>query len=374
MRVTKLLVFFFLILFAAVTKAQDTIHMRSGELIVAKVTNVGTTDIKYKKWGHLDGPKYDILQSDVAFITYHDGSKDVFKASAPPAGNTPASPTTPPAGPYTIMLNYNPNTSYSVLDSTVNFMAKLRLGMGIEWSWGFLTPFSATYTDLHNGFMLSAYTAFDGLYGLDGTFYFLKSDKMKMSTIPFTYMGEHYEHTYYTINHNIEKINYLGLHLGYYQRELSNASLGWYSYYHTDITSISQFLGNGTNVPLYHEIAIGPQYVSAIAYRATLNDGSNMVAVRRTIFTTGFDLLMYPSTPVLDAKYDSLANAQLNNNTTYSSIPSSIFSNSGLRLYFKIEFGWSKSNFDWGLDFEGAIEENLAGFGWMEKTGLYFGL
>lgn len=58
--------------------AQDVIVDKNGSTILSKVVEVGTTEIKYKKWNNLNGPNYSILKSEVQSINYENGLKDVF--------------------------------------------------------------------------------------------------------------------------------------------------------------------------------------------------------------------------------------------------------------------------------------------------------
>jgi len=60
------------------------IIMRSGEIIKAKITEVGVAEIKYKKCNNLTGPTYAQKKSDVFMIKYPNGTTDVFKEEAPP--------------------------------------------------------------------------------------------------------------------------------------------------------------------------------------------------------------------------------------------------------------------------------------------------
>ena len=71
-----------IILFASSSnfiKAQDTLTMRSGENIIVKIIQVGSSEVKYKKIDNLNGPSFSILKSEVSMIQYENGSKDVFK-------------------------------------------------------------------------------------------------------------------------------------------------------------------------------------------------------------------------------------------------------------------------------------------------------
>jgi len=54
------------------------ITMKTGEDINAKVLEVTTSEIKYKKTDMPDGPIYSILKSDVLIIRYNNGTKDLF--------------------------------------------------------------------------------------------------------------------------------------------------------------------------------------------------------------------------------------------------------------------------------------------------------
>ena len=58
--------------------SQDTITFRSLEEVQAKVFEITSTDIKYKKFDNPNGPVFIILRSDVLSIRYENGTKDIF--------------------------------------------------------------------------------------------------------------------------------------------------------------------------------------------------------------------------------------------------------------------------------------------------------
>lgn len=75
---------FFLFLFAFLTLgcfAQDIIVKKDGSVIQAKVSEIGTTDVKYKKWSNQEGPSYVIAKNDILAITYQNGEKEMFEES-----------------------------------------------------------------------------------------------------------------------------------------------------------------------------------------------------------------------------------------------------------------------------------------------------
>jgi hypothetical protein len=61
-----------------IIKAQDTLSMRSGENILVKVIEVGTSEVKYKKLDNLNGPVFSMLKSDLLMIKYENGTNEDF--------------------------------------------------------------------------------------------------------------------------------------------------------------------------------------------------------------------------------------------------------------------------------------------------------
>ena len=73
----QLLVMFMLSCSTAVF-AQDVIVKKDGSTILAKVLEVNTDNIKYKKHSNQNGPTYTILVSELLSINYSNGEKDEF--------------------------------------------------------------------------------------------------------------------------------------------------------------------------------------------------------------------------------------------------------------------------------------------------------
>lgn len=78
----KKILFLVLVLFTQLLVAQDVIVMRNGDELQAKIEEVGTSIIKYKKYENLDGPTYSVEKNKVFMIRYENGSKDVFNETA----------------------------------------------------------------------------------------------------------------------------------------------------------------------------------------------------------------------------------------------------------------------------------------------------
>lgn len=60
--------------------SQDIITKKTNEEIKAKVLEVSTTEIKYKKFNAQDDSTFIVLKSDIIKITYENGTKDIFNS------------------------------------------------------------------------------------------------------------------------------------------------------------------------------------------------------------------------------------------------------------------------------------------------------
>lgn len=88
----KFLFIVMMILYCNLTYCQDMITKKTGEDISAKVLEVTSSEIKYKKSDNLEGPIFSILKSEVLIIRYKNGTKDVFnEISKNPNSNTSSS-------------------------------------------------------------------------------------------------------------------------------------------------------------------------------------------------------------------------------------------------------------------------------------------
>ena len=76
----------FALLFCGVLSAQDVISTKDGREIEAKVLEVGTEELVYKKWSNPDGPDYHILLSDVLQVRYENGEVETYGAPGTEAG------------------------------------------------------------------------------------------------------------------------------------------------------------------------------------------------------------------------------------------------------------------------------------------------
>lgn len=74
----KQLLVMFMLLCSTVVFAQDVIVKKDGSTILAKVLEVNTDNIKFKKHSNLNGPTYTIEKSEIISINYENGEKDNF--------------------------------------------------------------------------------------------------------------------------------------------------------------------------------------------------------------------------------------------------------------------------------------------------------
>lgn len=64
-----------------VSQAQDLITTREGEAIFAKILEVSSKEVKYKKFNNLDGPTFVLDKSDILRIKYENGEEEIVKSA-----------------------------------------------------------------------------------------------------------------------------------------------------------------------------------------------------------------------------------------------------------------------------------------------------
>jgi hypothetical protein len=74
----KLVLTFASIFIGVLVNAQDLIVTLKNEETKAKITEVGTSEIKYKKWDNQDGPLFTAAKTSILFVKYQNGSIDIF--------------------------------------------------------------------------------------------------------------------------------------------------------------------------------------------------------------------------------------------------------------------------------------------------------
>jgi len=58
--------------------SQDILTYKNGTETKVKVTEITSSEVKFKKFDNIDGPLYSILKSDLFMIKYENGTKEVF--------------------------------------------------------------------------------------------------------------------------------------------------------------------------------------------------------------------------------------------------------------------------------------------------------
>jgi hypothetical protein len=68
--------FFSFLLIGVLAKAQDRIYRKNGQVVKAKIVEIGTAEIKYKIFGDDDGPVYVLERDRIKKIEYANGTTD----------------------------------------------------------------------------------------------------------------------------------------------------------------------------------------------------------------------------------------------------------------------------------------------------------
>ncbi len=81
MKQTFLLILFLVLFFNA--RSQDSIIKKNGDVVIAKVLEIGTSEIKYKRNDIPDGPVYIEYKFNIESIRFANGAKEIFKDEPP---------------------------------------------------------------------------------------------------------------------------------------------------------------------------------------------------------------------------------------------------------------------------------------------------
>ncbi len=79
----KLALFTLFVVIFSTTMAQDLIVLKDATEVQAKVTAITEKSVTYKRWSNLEGPTYTISKSNVFYIKYANGEKDVMQSIKP---------------------------------------------------------------------------------------------------------------------------------------------------------------------------------------------------------------------------------------------------------------------------------------------------
>lgn len=83
--------FVFLIIFIGVNDkllSQDTIFKKNGSQIAAKIIEINSSDVKFKKFNNPEGPLYTETKTEILRIKYFNGHIDTFAIAPPVAAVT----------------------------------------------------------------------------------------------------------------------------------------------------------------------------------------------------------------------------------------------------------------------------------------------
>ena len=72
---------------ALTASAQDVIYKTDARKIEARILEISTTEVRYKRFSNPDGPTYVLPVADISHIVYQNGDRDDFNPAAPDTQN-----------------------------------------------------------------------------------------------------------------------------------------------------------------------------------------------------------------------------------------------------------------------------------------------
>jgi hypothetical protein len=98
--IQKLFFAFLFVILCGTVRSQDTIMKTDGTILVAKITEVTPTEVKYKRFDLLDGPNFIELKENILKVKYSNGATETFSRE-------PVNYYSPPAKPDSNIITYH---------------------------------------------------------------------------------------------------------------------------------------------------------------------------------------------------------------------------------------------------------------------------
>ncbi len=158
--------------------AQDIIMKKNADEIQAKVTEIGTTEIKYRKWDNLNGPVYTIPVDEVFVIKYENGTTDKFADLSATESRPKASGKFPKyqgeiavgygvgVGAASDVINTNRIVVETVHGARINPYVFVGAGLGINYFYGLLDDYNLYQGDDDTATILPLFADIKGYYPL----------------------------------------------------------------------------------------------------------------------------------------------------------------------------------------------------------------
>jgi hypothetical protein len=196
--------------------AQDVITEKGNIHIQAKVLEVTTTEVKYKKFDYQTGPTYTLRKADLVMIKYENGSTDVFSATPAKSGSSGS-----------------PNTKTQTTDSTKKEKPSMQqykwgfgIGAGFTTGWGL----SLKYQPRKDGIQLNAVP------------YINNNDKTELICVGLAYTHDLWDG---------EDCNvYFYLAGSYTYNTVNETSYSYYTYQQTSTLNTTRVINSGLGVGL----------------------------------------------------------------------------------------------------------------------------
>jgi len=128
--------------------AQDLIISKNGNTIEAKVLEISPTEIRYKRFDHLDGPTIVIMAIDVLSIRYENGKTEIINSTIQ------TDTATPTADMEAEQPSLNPRLN--TIGATVGYQGISAYGFTVN---GTLSPGNYTFFDFNLGLGFNSFAA-----------------------------------------------------------------------------------------------------------------------------------------------------------------------------------------------------------------------
>jgi len=150
---------FFIMGSAFSVNAQDLIILKDGNTIEAKVIEISPTEIRYKRFDHLDGPTVVIMAVNVLSIRYENGRTEVINTVTQPTPIISTQPTTVQAA-----TQPDRNPRFNTFGVTIGYLGVSNFGFSLS---GTVSPGRYTFFDFNAGIGFADFS-FNGNVNFNG--------------------------------------------------------------------------------------------------------------------------------------------------------------------------------------------------------------
>lgn len=258
------IIFFFAVFCGSFLSAQDRIILKNGNTLEARVTEIQSSEIKYKRFDNLNGPVYSLPKSDVFIIMYENGTKEIIGELPAAPAHGPVSQSPPTQKRASAPAPRQKQVAYPQWSSE-NIRKNIAIG-------GLCLPLSA------DGVKLGAFAGYEHLWTFSEKFGIMGHGSLSFNRLKLDYFDYYYGYSYTfkgsEFNTRIMagpafRLN-AGPSVAFYSTGYLGGNINFFTGEFSEIPkTLSLAYGGGTGLIFNEGLDIGLRFINHTAFTAT---------------------------------------------------------------------------------------------------------